>query len=408
MVTFVSLFLWLMTGIQTVEVAVEGSVASVEVLLDGESIGIATAPRWQVSCDFGEILRPHRLVAIARDDQGLELDRARQVVNLPRPDAEVEIVLEDGPPGSPERLRVVTASAERLKPLSVIATFDGRMLVRGEDGRFLLPPYDTNQVHIMGAEALFPEGISARADATFGGSYGSRVVTDLTAVPIVVKGRGAPKSKDLEGILHANGEALTVAAIERLGARLYLVRDHRSWQTLRRNGFALERRSFARPDQVEVETDLPAKKDRYHLVVPNPTRWRGLSLFPIIEAFDLKRWGLPWLTTHVFSEQAAVRGQKLAEAVAVAGVRAAGASSPRAVVLVLYGEAEDASRYSPQAVREYLQALRVPLVVWSTRGGDPVEAWGPTADVFRISNFEFIGAGMRPGGLERVARAWAR
>ena len=402
MVTFVSLFLWLMTGVQTVEVAVEGPVASVEILLNGESIGIATPPRWQVRCDFGENLRPHRLVAIARDGQGAELGRAHQVVNLPRPDAEVEVVLEDGPSGSPERLRVVAVSAERLEPLSVIATFDGRMLTRDGSGQFLLPPFNAKRVHIIGAEAHFPNGVSARADATFGGAYGSRVVSNLTAVPIVVEGRVPPSPSDLTGILHANGETLTVAAIEHLGARLYLVRDHRSWRALMRSGSILERRTFVRPDQIEARPDLPAKKDRYNLVVPNPTQRRGLSLFPVVDAFDLKRWGLPWLATHVFNDQATVRGQRLAEAVAVAAVRAAGDSSPRAVVLVLPGNAEDASRYSPRAVREYMRALRVPLVVWSTRDGDPIEGWGVATDISSVSKLRKASRAV----IRRLRRQW--
>ena len=106
MVTFISLFLWLMTGVHPVEVAVDPTVSSVEIFLDGESIGVATAPRWRVQCDFGERLRPHELVAVAHDQEGLELGRAYQLVNLPRPDAEVEIVLEDGGAGVRSTIRV--------------------------------------------------------------------------------------------------------------------------------------------------------------------------------------------------------------------------------------------------------------------------------------------------------------
>jgi len=129
MVTFISLFLWLMTDVHQVEVSVDPLVASVEIVLDGRSIGVATAPRWSVRCDFGEKPRPHELVAVAFGEDGVELGRARQLVNLPRPDAEVEIVLEGANPETPEQLRVITESSERLDPLAVFVNFDGRALL---------------------------------------------------------------------------------------------------------------------------------------------------------------------------------------------------------------------------------------------------------------------------------------
>ena len=189
MVTFISLFLWLTTGVHMVQVSAGPSVVSVEIVLDGNSVGVATAPRWTVGCDFGEKPRPHELVAVAYDNDGIETGRARQLVNLPRADAEVEIILEGANPDAPEQLRVVTESSERLEPLAVSVIFDGQALLSSGDGRFPLPAYDRGQVHIISAEAHFPGGISARSDVTFGGAYGSRVATDLTAVPIVSERR---------------------------------------------------------------------------------------------------------------------------------------------------------------------------------------------------------------------------
>jgi len=117
MVTFLTLFLWLMTGVHQVEVSVDSSVVSVEIVLDGRKVGVATAPTWSFDCDFGEKPRPHELVAVAFDADGIETGRARQFVNLPRPDAEVEIVLEVADPDAPEQLRIITESSERLEPL---------------------------------------------------------------------------------------------------------------------------------------------------------------------------------------------------------------------------------------------------------------------------------------------------
>ena len=381
-----------MTGVHPVEVAVDPAAASVEIFLDGESIGIATAPRWRVQCDFGKRLQPHELVAVALDQEGLELGRAYQLVNLPRADAEVEILLEDGGPEAQNALRVIAESKERLEPLAVFVTVDGVPLRRSGDGRFMLPDHDPRQVHIVGAEVHFPDGVTARADVTFGGTYGSRVTTELTAVPIVTERRQQPEAADLQGLLRVRGERVPVAAVEKPGARIYVVRDHETWPALRRMGYAVNRRSIGargrswRPlgdtgAHPETSEEIPADKDRFYLVVPNPTRSRGLALFPIIEPFQIKRYGMPWLSTHILSPEASVTGQRLGEAVAVAGVRAVRGGCPRAVVLVLSEGAVDRGSFQPEAVREYLHALRVPLVVWSTDGGQVVTDWGPAEDV---------------------------
>jgi len=67
--------------------------------------------------------------------------------------------------------------------------------------------------------------------------------------------------------------------------------------------------------------------------------------------------------------------------VVVAGVQAAGGGAPRTVVLVLSGNPVDESHDQPPAVREYLRALRVPLVVWSTAGDGAAGVWGEAADI---------------------------
>jgi hypothetical protein len=104
-------------------------------------------------------------------------------------------------------------------------------------------------------------------------------------------------------------------------------------------------------------------------------------LFPIGQPLDIKRWGLPWLVTHVTSREASGRGQRLAEAVAVAGVRAAGDGRPRMVVLVLSENPVDAGIYDASAVRDYLRALHVPMAVWSVERGVAGGAWGPVSDI---------------------------
>jgi hypothetical protein len=391
MVNFLSLFLWLMTNVHQVEVSVDPSVVSVEIVLDGRRVGVATAPRWSVSCDFGEKPRPHELVAVAFDEDGIETGRARQLVNLPRADAEVEIVLEGASPDAPEQLRVITESSERLEPLAIFVTFDGRALLSIGDGRFPMPEHDRGQVHIISAEAHFPGGLAARSDVTFGGAYGSRVATELTAVPVISDRRDRPDAGQLQETFRVRGKPVRVAAVEQPGARVYLVRDHGAWPAISRTGYSIDRRLKLGRTEIErrnkaiqravVSVELTPEQNRYYLIVPNPARTRGVALFPTIGPFEIKRRRMSWLATHISSPEAALPGQRMGEAVAVAGVTAAGGGTPRAVVLVLSGNPVDDSNYQPPAVREYLRALRVPLVVWSVTGDESAGAWGKASDV---------------------------
>jgi hypothetical protein len=136
-------------------------------------------------------------------------------------------------------------------------------------------------------------------------------------------------------------------------------------------------------DYTEKSTpiDLPSDSDSFQLVIANPSYSRGLMLFPVGQSLEIKRWGLPWLVTHVTSNDVSATGQRLAEAVAVAGVRAAGDGSPRAVVLVLSDNPIDTGVYEAAAVREYLRGLHVPLVVWSVAHGAAEGSWGPVQNI---------------------------
>ena len=109
-IAFVTLFLGLTLGAYPVQLAVEGPVATVELLLDGEVIGRVAGPPWSGAVDFGADLTPHELVARGLDAQGQEVARARQWINLPRPPAEVGVMLENGPEGRPSAARLVFQS----------------------------------------------------------------------------------------------------------------------------------------------------------------------------------------------------------------------------------------------------------------------------------------------------------
>ena len=119
----------------------------------------------------------------------------------------------------------------------------------------------------------------------------------------------------------------------------------------------------------------PSSRTLYH-------RWRDgeRDSVQLLGAYAFLQGLLPWVVTHL--ESVDRDGQRLADAVAVAGVRAAGGGSPRVVVLLVEGTPEDASGQQPEAVRRYLELLRVPLRVWSTDGTErEVAGWGSAEDV---------------------------
>ena len=233
------------------------------------------------------------------------------MVTLPRPEAEVEIVLEDGTHGAPETVRVITESGQRLEPLAVFVTFDGRSLLPEPDGRFRLPAHDHREMHLLGAEAHYPDGITARSDVTFGGAYGGVISSELTAVAVEVEDGREGTVADLEGMLRVHGKTVSIAAVEQQGARVFFICDRGAWPTLRRVGSSMDRTTGRFGYNIAGERDLPAKRDRFYLVVPNPTRQRGLALFPFSGPFDIKRMGLPWLVSHLENEMGAATGQRL-------------------------------------------------------------------------------------------------
>jgi hypothetical protein len=376
MVTFVTLFLSLLTGIHEVQVAVDGPVTRVELILDQRSIGQLTGPPWKMWCDFGDDLTPHELVAVAYDEAGRELHRARQLVNLPRPQVEVRVALVSGAGGRPIAVRVFWESADTEAPLGVYAMFDGQVLRPDETGLYPLPPYDEDEVHFVSAEARFFDGVTARSDVTFGGRYGSQVATELTAVPIVIDGP-PPTVEELSGVFSARGKVLATAAVEKAGSRVYLVRDQAAVAELRHVQRAQDRiRPAHRLSGKPLGSEPVSRaRDQLHFVVANPTARLDRFLYPTSSGIAIESRDVGWIVTHLVNRNAAIRGQRLTDATAVAAVQAAAQGAPRAVVLVLSEQPRDTSRYRPEEVRRYLQSIRVPLLVW-TSAAAPGPEWG--------------------------------
>jgi hypothetical protein len=156
------------------------------------------------------------------------------------------------------------------------------------------------------------------------------------------------------------------------------------------------------PDYLRYEIGL-RREDEIRYVFPVPRTFAAAGqraeLFDWSRAFTLRDGGVHWLLTRLESPHGAPGDQRLADAVAVAGIQALSGSRPRAVVLVLGAAPEDASRYDPATVRRYLDSIRVPLVVWSVdkdaAASPALAAWGKVEDVSTLTRFRAAVARLR-------------
>jgi len=405
MITFVTLLLGLVVGVQPIEVAVSGPVAKVEIHLDGVKAGEVSAPPWRASVDLGAALEPHELVARALDAEGKPLASVAQWINLPRPKAEVEIVLENRPDGQPAAARLTWQSSDNSPPSAIALTLDDIPLVLGADRRASLPKLDLAESHILSAELRFGAGIVGRRDVVLGGSYGSQLATELTAVPLRVQGAArkglAPAA--LQGRLAARGETLTVAAVEEGPAKVLVVSAVSPARVRERFFPAISSMAYqSQQRQIETFNGLGFRSSRTEMRLDEDTRVRFVApaprwiagpsvtaeVFDTTRDFERKDGGMLFLLAGIPELAPNAPARRIADAVAVAGLLAAGENRRRAVVVVLSDQDEDASRFAAQQVKSYLAAMRVPIYVWNPLG-DKAKAmaatWGGAEDVSSIS-----------------------
>jgi hypothetical protein len=387
MVAFATLFLGLVAGSSSVSLIVGPAVAAVAIELDGRTIGTVSGPPWSARIDFGGQYLPHELVAIAYDPEGNETGRARQWVNLPRPPAEVEILLERDGSGRAVASRFAWGSLLAAQPDKLTVTFDGEPLTVDASRRAVLPLYDGSLPHVLSAEVEFPGNLQARAAAVLGGGSVDRAQTELTAIPIRIRKGKPPAQAQLEGVFLHRGQPVKVAAVERGRARVVLVRDLGLSEARARIG---DRPRAARGMAGQIDTRsllrLPAE-DRVSILWPiaRPYIQKGVvaELFEGSRDFTPKEGGFHWLLTRISYSGADDPPRRFTDAAAVAGLGAFGSYSRRAVVLVVGKTSADESRHDAAMVRRYLTSLRVPLHVWSLAGktAQAAEPWEQVRDV---------------------------
>lgn len=363
-----------------VRVVVGGPVASVELVLDGKPAAVLGGPFWTGDLRLGPELAPHELVARALGADGKELASAQQWLNLPRPPAEVEVLVERNAAGVAKRAAFSWESLTPHGPTAIRATFNGAPLPVSKDHSAAIPAYDPEQVQLLSVELEFEDGVRARKDLVLGGRTGEHAETELSAIPIrLAEGATKPSAADLRGRLLRRGEPLAVAAVEQQGGILVVVRDANRLKGLGRWA------NVAMPVQFRNDLALDPKSV-VRFLWPRPKSHRRtdsvVDLFPVSGEFEHAFGGLRWILTRVDNPVPEPRAPRFADAVAVAGLHAFGTFRRRAVLLVMDANTIDASELSADGARRFLESLRVPLFVWSIGAPvGPTAAWDGAVDV---------------------------
>lgn len=360
-----------------------GPVAAVVYQLDGREVARSAESPWAGSIDFGAEYSPHELVARALDEKGAEIARERQWINLPRPPAEVEILIEKDKAGRAAAARLTWASRMGPNPDRVSLTFDGHELPLDIVHHAKLPPFDASTVHVLTAQIVFPGDVLGRADLVVGGGSSEAAGSELTAVPIRSANGKVPSLESLRGRLVRNGAPLAITGVERGPATLVLVRN------LESQGLAWRLKSilvsghgpFGDPTRLQDEDRLQVQ---WPVVREVSDVDSANLLFEASRTYPGSKASMLSLLTQIGYPAKNSQPTRFADAVAVAGLQAARDYSPRAVVLVLGPSDKDASRHDPASIRRYLERLHVPLYVWSLvdrNGLVPAVVWGDFTDV---------------------------
>ncbi len=401
-IAFLTLFLGLVTGPQAVAVDPGAGVAAAELVLDGRGVARLEHAPWSATVDFGPGLLPHRLEARGLAADGSEVARTEQWVNLPRPQAEVDIVLAGSAAGSTRTARLTWDSFTRQAPTELELSLDGVPLALDAQAQAPLEIPRAGAAHVLSARVRFPDGVEAHRDVVLSGDYGSDVATELTAVAVRGAAPGKPAktlaARDLQGRFLAGGRPAEVAAVEQQPAEVFVVRAAGAQSALLDRVAPGPAGAHSQPNMGASRASAslggraygtfePDPRIHFHFVSPvariykrgAATTAERFDITPSMTApgLDLGRLLLE-VSFHLPDHP------RLADAVAAAGLDALARETPRAVVLIVGGQdgAVDPSLFLPATVRCYLDAIGVPLFVWSVgRPGRAIEAWGDAQNV---------------------------
>jgi hypothetical protein len=407
-ITFLTVYLGLIAGHQPVELRVDPAVRTVQILLDGKKIDALGAPPWRSIVDFGETIQPHELVARGLDEKGEEITRVSQFINLPRPTAELDLVVERDANGTPKRATLTGFHVRYEAVRRATLKLDEKPLSLDRNYRASLPKVDMKRPHALSAEMRFADGTVARRDVVFGGEFAETMPTQLTPTVVTRTGSGdAPPLAD--DCFVNNGAPLRVSNVEKPGATVIIVRDPDPAEIKAALLFTaviggnIDTATMRNAAKLDPDTTLELMSPAGDRVVApdQPTA----ILFPSFPDPDTKE-GIYWFLTST-----KIRGnegpRRWADAVAVAAVKAVSSGRRRAVLLVL-GSEPDASYHKADAVRQYLESIGVPLFVWSVFGKPGDGGWGQVEDVSTLEKMNAAAEGIRRAlDIQRIAWIYA-
>jgi len=387
MIEFITLFLGgLVAGPQAVEIMAGDTVAIVEVWLDGELAERLNAPPWKLEIDFGPELAPHLLEAVALDSKKEELARARQWINMSPEQAQSSVMIEGADRGRGAVARVSwEIVAETREPESIEVYFDGQRLDADDPRAIQLPTFDPKETHHLRVRLEFTEVLFSEAEAVFGGVYGNEISTEISAVPIrFEKGRKPKSAHVMRDWFTVGGVPQHVHAVEKGIAEIVVVRDVATKSRL----------SKLAAQTARLETDIHLKKlHRISFVSPcpeiNPRDGFRQLVFPRAGPGSTEGGTLLRLLARLVPADCAEPRQQLADAVGIAGLSASEDGLRRVVLLLIDGEPQDHSAFTPAQVIAYLAKLRVPLLVWNLAPSDePETTWGQATEVRKLGRLD--------------------
>jgi hypothetical protein len=362
----------------------EPEIRTIRITLRGHEVAVLRRPPWQTAIDLGDRLEPSEVVATGFDGRGNLIARASQILNLPRPVAELEIVLRKVKE-RPEVVELLWHHREQARPKSAVLTFDGAPLRVAKNFSARLPRFDDQHPHVLGAELRFADGVVARSELVIEGGFSDSVGTQLT--PIALNRTSPQESEALNGCLSVHGDPVRTSVAEKKDALVLIVKDPdpvEAERSLDPKRAMLRRGPKGEALKKELQLD-PDTTARILWPVASQLKAPGepaTKLFLMAPDEAASAGGMRWLLTRTFARSAGPAPRQFADGVAVAGLRAFGSGRRRAVILLL-SQTRDESNYAPAVVRRYVAAIGVPLFVWSLTGPRPdlADSWGPVDDI---------------------------
>ena len=417
MIEFLTLFLGLTVGPQIVNLNVNGAVATVAIQLDGKTIQVLEKEPWTFECDLGERPLPHDLVAIALDDAGEELDRTELWINMGSHRSRASLAIHADAEGRARALKLDWESIGEDRPREINVIFDGKPLDVSDPNNIPLPSHEGDEFHYVSASLEFDENGESRRETNFGGIRTQEISSELTAVVVDLEKRvRLPSAHKMRSWFLKRGTPVPIHGVEKGPMEVFIVRSPGAQEVLDRlarevvsssytvNSGALgpwidwqpEKFFVGEPSEVlrriEAGTDQLRPLRRFGALdddvliniispVPGTVTPGGITreTFLRSRSFSGTEGGLNRLFQR---QQEPMRFKpRVSAAVAVAGMAAHDTNRRRAVVLMTAGPAEDPNDFPPDTTRGYLEALDVPLYVWSFAVAGHDQAWPDAVDL---------------------------